>query len=85
VVLRTELDDRNEKLGAKIRDAQLQKTPYMIIVGQKEAESEKIAVRLRDGRDLGQMAVSEFTVKVGNTVLAKSLNLWDLTDPTLKV
>ncbi len=76
VVLRTELDDRNEKLGAKIRDAQMQKIPYMIIVGQKEVEGEKIAVRLRDGRDLGQMNISEFIVKVGDRVLTKSLNLW---------
>ena len=48
----------------------------MIIVGQKEVEGEKIAVRLRDGRDLGQMNISEFIVKVGDRVLTKSLNLW---------
>lgn len=74
--MRTELDDRNEKLGAKIRDAQLQKIPYMVIVGQKELDDGKIAVRIRGGRDLGQMGIGEFTAKAGEIILAKSLNLW---------
>lgn len=76
VVLRTELDDRNEKLGAKIRDAQIQKIPYMIIIGQKEQESGNISLRLRDERDLGQMNIGEFIQTVKNKVLTRSLDLW---------
>jgi len=76
VALRVELDDRNEKLGAKIRDAQIQKIPYMVIVGQKELDGGKIAIRLRDGKDLGQIDINEFVVKVRDITSAKSLNLW---------
>lgn len=74
--LRVELNDKNEKLGAKIRDAQLQKIPYMIIIGQKEQEIGKISLRLRDERDLGQMGVEEFTKSANNRILTKSLDLW---------
>lgn len=51
--VRVELDDRNETLGAKIRDAQLLKVPYMLVLGGREAEAGKVAVRTRDGKDLG--------------------------------
>ena len=74
--LRPELDDRNEKLGAKIRDAQLQKVPYMVIIGQKELDSGKISLRLRDERDLGQMSLEEFTKAAKEKVDVKSLDLW---------
>jgi threonyl-tRNA synthetase len=47
------LDDRNEKLPAKIRDAQMQKTPYMLVVGPKEAEAGSVSVRHRSKGDLG--------------------------------
>lgn len=57
--IRVELDKRSERLPAKIRDAQLEKVPYMLVVGQKEVEAEKVAVRHRDKGDLGVMAVEE--------------------------
>ena len=49
---RTQLDDRNEKIGKKIREAQVQKVPFMLIIGEKEAESGTVAVRQRHGGDL---------------------------------
>jgi len=58
--LRVHLDDRNEKLQAKIRDAQLEKIPYMLIVGGKEAEAGSVSVRHRSKGDLGARPVAEF-------------------------
>ena len=60
VGLRCEIDYRAEKIGYKIREAQLDKVPYMVIVGQKEQEDGMIAVRKRDGGDMGSMSVAEF-------------------------
>lgn len=57
---RCEMDSRSEKIGYKIREAQLEKVPYMIIVGQKEMESHEISIRKRDEGDLGQISVTEF-------------------------
>jgi threonyl-tRNA synthetase len=58
--LRVELDDRQEKIGYKIREAQLQKVPYMLVAGDREAAEGTIAVRSRTGGDLGAAAVEEF-------------------------
>ena len=52
--LRATLDDRSEKIGAKIRDAVQQKLPLLLVVGEREESSRTVAVRLRDGTDLGQ-------------------------------
>ncbi|MCL2010266.1 MAG: threonine--tRNA ligase [Synergistaceae bacterium] len=59
---RIELDVRDEKLGKRIRDAQLQKAPYMIVIGDKEAETRAVSVRERTKGDLGAMSVDEFRV-----------------------
>lgn len=72
--IRTELDERSEKLGAKIRDAQMQKIPYMIIIGDKEMEAEKISVRRRDGQDLGQLDLNKFIENVKKEIVSKSLS-----------
>jgi len=61
--LRVEVDERSERMQAKIRDAQLQKVPYMLVVGDKEAEAEAVAVRLRSGEDLGLLPVSQFLLR----------------------
>jgi len=58
--IRVELDGRNEKIGAKIRDATLQRVPYMLVVGKREAEGGKVAVRARSGEDLGPMETEAF-------------------------
>src|SRR3989338_9054928 len=70
--IRTDIDERNETLQAKIRDATLQKIPYLVIVGAKEQESGKIAIRTRDGKDLGQMPVNQFTNKITAEIENKS-------------
>ncbi len=57
--LRAELDESNEKLGYKIRQAQVQKIPYMLVVGEKEQAAGAVAVRLRTGEDLGPVGVEE--------------------------
>ena len=61
--IRTEVDARNEKIGYKIRQAQLEKVPYMLVVGEKEAAEGKVAVRNRGGVDLGAVSVDEFLLK----------------------
>ena len=61
--LRVEADLRNEKIGYKIREAQLQKTPYMLVVGDKEAETGTVSVRSRKDGDIGAMAVADFAAK----------------------
>ena len=57
---RVEVDSRNERMNQKIRTAQLQKVPYMLVVGDREAEAGAVAVRQRDGGDLGAMPLEEF-------------------------
>ncbi|NLP00290.1 MAG: threonine--tRNA ligase [Clostridiaceae bacterium] len=59
-----EIDDRNEKIGYKIREAQLEKIPYMLVIGDKEFESESVAVRSRKDGDLGTMTVDKFVEKI---------------------
>src|SRR5690606_12846858 len=58
--IRVEVDTRNEKIGYKIREAQLEKVPYMLIAGDKEVENEDISVRSRNRGDLGSMDVEKF-------------------------
>ena len=75
--LRVEFDDRNETLQAKIRDAQLEKVPYMIIVGSKEQETSKISLRLRDGQDLGQIDPDKFVTEIKKTITSRAPELWN--------
>ena len=58
--IRVELDDKAEKIGYKIREAQLQKIPYMLIIGEKESQTNKVGVRDREKGDLGAMDLEEF-------------------------
>lgn len=62
--VRVELDARNEKLGYKIREAQLQQVPYMIVLGDREVEAGQVTIRTREREDLGQMTVAEFIDRV---------------------
>ena len=62
--IRVELDDRQEKIGYKIREAQLQKIPYMLIIGEKEVEANAVGVRSRKEGDIGQMATLDFINKI---------------------
>lgn len=72
--VRTELDERNERLQAKIRDAQMEKVAYMFIVGDREAEAKKVAVRKRDGTDLGSKDLEEFTKALKKEIEEKTIN-----------
>ncbi len=68
VGLRVELDDRQEKIGYKIREAQLQKVPYMLILGEKESESNAVGVRARKEGDIGAMKIEKFISKIEEEV-----------------
>ncbi len=69
--LRVETDLRNEKIGFKIREAQMQKIPYMLIIGDKEVENGVVAVRSRKGGDLGTMTLEDFLAKIQSEVNEK--------------
>jgi threonyl-tRNA synthetase len=58
--LRIQVDDRNERMNAKIRDAQNQKTPYMLVIGDKEMEQSQVALRLRNGENPGPISLEAF-------------------------
>ena len=66
--IRVEVDDRNEKIGYKIREAQMQKVPYMLVIGDKEIENGSVGVRSRKDGDVGQMNQDEFIEKVKHEV-----------------
>ena len=70
---RVETDRRNEKIGKKIREAQLEKVPYMLVVGDKEAESGQVAVRTRAGGDQGVMALDAFLAALKEEVDTKAI------------
>ena len=70
--IRTEYDTRAEKIGYKIREAQLEKVPYMIIVGAKEEENETIDIRLRDSGENFSMTAKEFIEKVNGEIASRS-------------
>lgn len=70
--IRAEIDDRNERLQAKIRDAQLEKVAYMFIVGDKEKDAKAVAVRKRDGTDLGAKDLADFIKALKKEIEEKS-------------
>jgi len=69
--LRVELDDRSDRMNAKIRDAQMQKVPYILVVGDKEIEQNSVALRLRSGENLGPLPLKSFLEKFRQDVQAK--------------
>ena len=62
--LRVELDIRDDKIGAKIRDAQLEKVPYMLVIGAKEADAGTVAVRSREKGDEGAIPLEDFVARI---------------------
>lgn len=70
--IRYQVDDRSESIGKKIREATAQKVPYMLIVGDKEAESQTVAVRTRAGEDLGSLKLQELTGKISSEINEKA-------------
>ena len=72
--IRVEIDDRNEKIGYKIREAQLEKVPYMLVLGAKEVESNTVSVRSRKSADIVQMSKEEFAKMVKDKIDTKSID-----------
>lgn len=70
--IRVHLDDRNEKIGYKIREAQLQKTPYMLVVGEREKNDGTVSVRTRAGEDKGEVKVEEFVAQALEEIRTKA-------------
>ena len=73
--LRVEVDTRNERMNAKVRDAQLQKIPYMLVVGDKEATEKAVSVRLRTNENLGVMPLANFVERITEIIKTKSRDL----------
>jgi threonyl-tRNA synthetase len=72
--IRAELDERNETLQAKIRDAQLEKVPYMLIVGDREETAKAVSKRDRKGKDYGQIPIGEFISEIKKEIDEKKIN-----------
>ena len=70
---RVEVDSRNEKIGKKIREATLEKIPYMLVVGDRDMENQTVSVRLRTGEDLGAMSVADFAARLKQDVDTKAI------------
>jgi threonyl-tRNA synthetase len=72
--IRTEIDLRSEKIGYKIREAQLEKIPYMLIVGDKELENNEVSVRSRSKGDMGSIKVEEFIANILEEINNRTIN-----------
>ncbi len=66
---------RNEKIGLKIREHTLQRTPYLLVVGAREAENHKVAVRMQNGQDLGVMDLQEISSRLLAEIKARGRNV----------
>src|SRR5204863_6776991 len=73
--VRAEVDARSERMNAKVRDAQLQKIPYMLVVGDKEAVGNAVAVRLRTNENLGAQPLTDFVAHITAIIRTKSREL----------
>ena len=69
------MNERGERMNAKVRDAQIQKIPYMLVVGDKEAEANAVAVRLRTNENLGATPLAAFIERITNIIQTKSREL----------
>lgn len=72
--VRAEWDDRSEKLGYKIREAQMRKVPYMVIIGDAEVEKRTVSLRLKDGSQISGLSLDEFKLKLFSEIRDRSLN-----------
>ena len=71
--IRVEVDDRNEKLGYKIREAQMMKVPYMLVIGDRDVENGVVSVRSRNRGDLGAMTLEQFQAMVQKEIDEKAM------------
>ena len=74
--IRVELDDRRETLGYRIRDNQMKKVPYMLILGDREKESKKISVRTRENKEFKDLELDEFISKISEEIKSRSKDLF---------
>ena len=72
--IRVQLDDRSERMNMKIREAQLNKIPYMLVMGDKEVESGTVSVRLRNGEDLGSLGIPAFMQRLESVIKSRELH-----------
>jgi threonyl-tRNA synthetase len=72
--IRVQLDDRSERMNMKIREAQLNKIPYMLVMGDKEVESGTVSVRLRNGEDLGSLDLPTFMQRLESVIKSRELH-----------
>jgi threonyl-tRNA synthetase len=72
--IRVEVDERSERMNLKIRDAQMQKVPYMLISGNEEVANSTVSVRLRSGENMRGLAVAQFKTMVRNAVETKAID-----------
>ena len=70
--IRAEVDERNEKIGKKIREATLEKVPYMLVLGDRDIENGTVSVRTRAGEDKGAMSLGEFVSKIGEEIRTRA-------------
>ncbi len=82
--LRAEVDARSDRMNAKVRDAQLQKIPYMLVVGDKEAAAEQVALRLRSNENIGPVPLEQFVEHAGQLARTRAHELWIVETPTGK-
>ncbi|EQH77942.1 His/Gly/Thr/Pro-type tRNA ligase C-terminal domain-containing protein, partial [Clostridioides difficile] len=75
--IRVELDDRAEKIGFKIREAQLEKVPYMLIVGEKEVADNNVSVRSRDKGEIGSIKLDEFIASISKEIESRESIIQD--------
>jgi threonyl-tRNA synthetase len=72
--IRVQLDDRSERMNLKIREAQMNKIPYMLVMGDKEVESATVSVRLRNGEDLGSQDLPAFMQRLEAIIQSRELH-----------
>jgi threonyl-tRNA synthetase len=75
--LRVEVDTRSERMNAKVRDAQLQKIPYMLVVGDKEAEAQAVSLRLRTNENVGPVPLADFVAQAKRINDERSQEIWE--------
>jgi threonyl-tRNA synthetase len=71
------VDLRNEKIGFKIREHTLQRVPYLIVVGDREAQNNEVAVRTRSGKDLGSMPLEQLVQRLSAEIASRGRNLME--------
>ena len=70
--VRVSIDDRNEKIGKKIRDTELQRVPYMLVVGEKEVSEGRVSIRRQGKGDAGTMSIEEFVTVITREIKERS-------------